>query len=845
MKYFCPKTALASSLLLLLSACGGSSSGDNNPIPPTASAVLSPSTVEAGGSIMLDGAGSTSPNGAVRSWTWSVEEAPENSTSNPGSNDQITTFTPDFSGSYQICLRVTDDKATSNPNCHNLTVTNPNPSAVVIPNIGAIPGQMLQLDGSGSLPPTDGNPDLLNHQWSLTSAPQDSAAAIDNSSLASPRFTPDLEGVYRFELVVHYLDKISPAAEVVVTASNVNAIPVAHIDVQGGNPEAWILGETITLDGSGSSDADGDELQYRWLHGINGRPAVTPNGSTAKLEHTDKAITKFTPDQVGDYNMELTVYDGTTTHRTSLRIKVTELPAGHVNTAPTAYIRENFNRTFEIELGDTIYPGGTYSYDAEQKGSNDLDFKWTLLSHPAGFTPDESNTQLGMTRSAKMTFPVAGKYKVQLEVFDGELWSDPVTATYTAMTGANRPPTARPKLAGQGASVSIAQTVTLDGSQSTDPDDNELTYQWTLVDRPNGSSAELTNPNNENAYFTTDVPGPYIAELRVTDSHGAASVYDERVSVMAKTENNAPVARPDFAPAFDTQQPFVIYPTAEAVYESGSLQESSLNASIFLTSDAYDPDGDSLTYLWSLTSHPASNAMALPVHRGRDGNFNNLCLNDLKVDPQSDYPTHEKLYAAALEFTEWTCKDLDISPTTAGTYTVQLLISDGIDNSRPFTFNIPAVTRSNYPTLLLEDLHASEINQSDLSRRKVGNGYRQQVFPFNYDPSSSYPVFANKLETNNEYVFKRYQLTAFDQDYTITGVFNESQGIDGYQAKFSGLTDGQVIRKGEALSFDLILSTPAALPVGDFFQNMGEGLSWNFSIAEKPGWDFRTTSFIH
>lgn len=86
----------------------------------------------------------------------------------------------------------------------------------------------------------------------------------------------------------------------------------------------------------------------------------------------------------------------------------------------------------------------------------------------------------------------------------------------------------------------------------------------------------------------------------------------------------------------------------------------------------------------------------------------------------------------------------------------------------------------------------------------------------------------------SEYVFKRYQLTAFDQDYTITGVFNESQGIDGYQAKFSGLPDGQVIRKGETLSFDLILSTPAALPVGDFFQNMGEGLSW----------DFRTTSAI-
>lgn len=64
------------------------------------------------------------------------------------------------------------------------------------------------------------------------------------------------------------------------------------------------VGERVTLDGSGSSDPDGDPLRYRWR-------LTPPDGSTTALSDTTAAAPTFVPDRAGTYHIGLTVSDGT------------------------------------------------------------------------------------------------------------------------------------------------------------------------------------------------------------------------------------------------------------------------------------------------------------------------------------------------------------------------------------------------------------------------------------------------------------------------------------------------------------------------------------------------------
>ncbi len=78
----------------------------------------------------------------------------------------------------------------------------------------------------------------------------------------------------------------------------------------------------------------------------------------------------------------------------------------------------------------------------------------------------------------------------------------------------NRPPVAH---AGFDQTVTPGATVHLDGSGSSDPDSDALTYSWSLLSKPPGSSAVLSGPTSVNPTFVADVPGGYSARLIVND----------------------------------------------------------------------------------------------------------------------------------------------------------------------------------------------------------------------------------------------------------------------------------------------------------------------------------------
>jgi hypothetical protein len=139
----------------------------------------------------------------------------------------------------------------------------------------------------------------------------------------------------------------------------------------------------------------------------------------------------------------------------------------------------------------------------------------------------------------------------------------------------NRPPVA---VAGPDQTVAVGSTVMLNGSASSDPDGNPLTFQWTLTGKPAGSSAALMNPTSVTPTFSVDRPGNYTINLVVND--GTVSSAPDSVTI--STSNSAPVAN------------------------AGPDQTALTGSIVTLNGSASsDADGNPLVFSWTIQSKPA------------------------------------------------------------------------------------------------------------------------------------------------------------------------------------------------------------------------------------------------
>ena len=267
--------------------------------PPVANAG-SDQTVRIGQPVSLDGTGSTDPDNNIPiSYAWSFVSRPAGSAATLlNDNTSLASFTPDAVGDFIVQLVVTDSRgAVSQPARVTVSTVNSTPIADAGPDQAiTLIGTTVQLNGRTSYDP-DG--DTIAYLWTLTQKPAGSVATLSSASSSTPTFVADRNGTYLVTLVVtDSLGSASASDSVTISFSNVK--PVADA---GGN-QAVTLGQTVQLNGGGSSDANGDTLGYSW------NIVSAPAGSTAALIGAATQTPRFTTDAAGTFIISLIVNDG-------------------------------------------------------------------------------------------------------------------------------------------------------------------------------------------------------------------------------------------------------------------------------------------------------------------------------------------------------------------------------------------------------------------------------------------------------------------------------------------------------------------------------------------------------
>jgi PKD repeat protein len=203
--------------------------------------------------------------------------------------------------------------------------------------------------------------------------------------------------------------------------------------------------------------------------------------------------------------------------------------------------------------------------------------------------------------------------------------------------------------------ILMGSTVYLNGRGSQDDDGDPLTYSWTMT-KPTGSNAILLNPTSQTPSFVVDLYGTYQVTLVVTDRWGAKSAPD----TMLASFDNLP-------------------PLAQAV---GNLAAVVGDMVLLDASASSDPNGDPLTYKWSLVSRPDGSLAGLSADTGLSTTF----LVDV-----------------------------------AGSYVVSLIANDGRVNSAPLNVTVAVITKQTETTQTLTEVVEAVNDPTTIPDSAFGN----------------------------------------------------------------------------------------------------------------------------
>src|SRR5215211_7976357 len=417
-------------------------------------------------------------------------------------------------------------------------------------------------------------------------------------------------------------DTDTAATELTEDAAVENQPPIAD----AGPDQTVEPGDTVTLDGTGSSDPDPDGTITSYSWSLVSSPDGSP-GITLQQPPNDKP-TFTAPQAPGEYPFNLVVTDdkGASSAPDTVVITVGVEPLQGL-TPPGAGAQANEPPIADAGDDQTVKPGDTVTLNGA--GSRDPDggtiasYFWYLDSPRAGSRAGINLQPNDEVPNPTFTAPqvAGGFYIFRLHVTDDKGASSNPDRVVIRVQDPSNPNQAPIADAGPNQIVKPGDTVTLDGTRSRDPDGTIASYSWILSPPPTGSAGINLQPNDEAPSPTFTAPqiaGDYLFSLFVTDDKGASSA-SNFVVIRVQDPSN-----PNQAPIADAGPNQIVKP-GDTVTLNGAGSKA--------------PDGGTIaSYSWSLTGSGAG-------------------INLQPNDPQNPVRT----------FT---------APQTLGDYTFQLLVTD-------------------------------------------------------------------------------------------------------------------------------------------------------------------------
>jgi subtilisin len=402
----------------------------------------------------------------------------------------------------------------------------PTASFTVSPNPTST-GQTVTFNASAS---TDQDGTITNYKWDL-----DGNGSFETSSGASPTATRSYSAAGTVAVKLRVTDNDgawNDATRNLTVTSPSNQPPTASFTV---SPNPALTNQTVTFNGSASSDPDGTIANYRWDLDGNGS-FETDTGTTATTSRTYASP--------GTVTVKLRVTDNQgATHDATKSLAITSPP----NQPPVASFTVSPNPAL---TNQTVIFNGSASSDPDGTIAN---YRWDLDGNGS------FETDTGTTATTSRSYNAAATVAVKLRVTDSNGATSDATRTLTITSPANEPPNAsfsaspNPALTGQ--------TVTFDGWASSDADGTITKYEWDL-----DGDATLETDTGPTATVSRSYAnaGDLTLLLRVTDSAGDTHT----APLVLRVYQAAP---PPFPPPFPTPFPAPIQwpaPSAQAPMSS-------------------------------------------------------------------------------------------------------------------------------------------------------------------------------------------------------------------------------------------------------------------------------------